>query len=94
MERWAGGGGVGEFTERIKDKASHSSLLCFSHVTNSQHCKFRPSDKGGGEGGAHPDPEVRWGGGVSKNFYSALCSSVRSENKGGWGAGSLPWIHH
>ena len=67
MERWAGGG-VGEFTERIKDKASHSSLLCFSHVTNSQHCKFRPSDKGGGEGGAHPDPEVRGGGGGLKKL--------------------------
>ena len=64
------GGGVGEFTERIKDKASHSSLLCFSHVTNSQHCKFRPSDKGGGgEGGAHPDPEVRWGGGGEKKIF-------------------------
>ena len=45
-----GGGGGGEFTERIKDKESHSSLLCFSHVTNSQHFKFRPSDKGGGRG--------------------------------------------
>ena len=45
-------GGWGELTERIKDKASHSSLLCFSHVTNSQHCKFRPSDKGGGGEGA------------------------------------------
>ena len=73
MERWATEG-VGEFTERIKDKASHSSLLCFSHVTNSQHCKFRPSDKGGGgEGGAHPDPEVRWG--LKKLLFSPLVLS-------------------
>ena len=90
MERWAGGG-VGEFTERIKDKESHSSLLCFSHVTNSQHFKFRPSDKGG-EGGAHPDPEVRWGGGSQKTFIQPF--GPQFENKGGWGAGSLPWIHH
>ena len=72
-----GGGGrgrVGEFTERIKDKASHSSLLCFSHVTNSQHCKFRPSDKGGG--GAHPDPEIRWGGGLKKLLFSPLVLSL------------------
>ena len=71
-----GGGGVGEFTERIKDKESHSSLLCFSHVTNSQHFKFRPSDKGG-EGGAHPDPEVRWGGGgLKKLLFSPLVLSL------------------
>ena len=36
-----GGGGGGELIERIKDQASHSSLLCFSHVTNSQQWRIQ-----------------------------------------------------
>ena len=88
----------GEFTKRIKDKASHSSLLCFSHVTNSQHCKFRPSDKGGGEGGAHPDPEVRWGGGggggSQKTFIQPFGPQFRLKVRGHPPPGFLPWIRH
>ena len=70
-----GGGGVGEFTERIKDKARHSSLLCFSHVTNSQHCKFRPSDKGGGGPGPSPGSTTETSGKINlgeKCFQSNL----------------------
>ena len=32
----------------------------------------RPTDKGGGEGGGaggHPDPDIREGGGLQKNFF-------------------------
>ena len=50
----------------------------------------RPSDKGGGD----PDPEIRGGGGLKKNF-SALHASFSSENKGRAGVpGPLPWIRH
>ena len=37
----------------------------------------------GGGGGGYPDPEIRWGGAVSKTFFSALRVSVWSKNKGG-----------
>ena len=43
--------------------------------------RFRPSDKEGGQ--SHPDPEIRWGPGLKKNFFSALQASVWSKNKGG-----------
>ena len=43
---------------------------------------YRPSDKGGGGGGMHPNPEIR-GGAVSKKVFSALQASVWSKNKGG-----------
>ena len=49
---------------------------------------YRPSDKGGGGGGVHPNPEIR-GGAVSKKVFSALQASVWSKNKG-----ALPWIRH
>ena len=39
-----------------------------------------------GEGGGHPDPEIREGGGSVKKFFWALQDSVWSKNKGGgWG---------
>ena len=51
----------------------------------------RPSDRGEGVGGGHPDPEIRGGGGaVSKNVFSALRVSVRSTNKGGGGGAGPP----
>ena len=48
--------------------------------------RFRPSDKEGGQ--SHPDPEIRWGPGLKKNFFSALQASVWSKNKGGGPPGS------
>ena len=41
----------------------------------------RPSDNGGGEG-AHPDPEIRGAGAVSKIFFSALRASVWPKKRG------------
>ena len=41
----------------------------------------RPSDNGGP---GHPDPEIKWGGGLKK-FCSALRASVWSKNKVGGG---------
>ena len=37
---------------------------------------------------------LRKGGEVSPNFFSALCTSVWSRNKGGRPPGPLPWICH
>ena len=34
-------------------------------------------------GPGHPDPEIRWEGGRSPNFFSALWASVWSKIKGG-----------
>ena len=42
----------------------------------------RPTDKGWGGGGGHPDPDIR-GVGLQKNFFSALRASVWSTIKGG-----------
>ena len=41
------------------------------------------------EGPGHPDPEIRRGAGLQKNF-SALRALVWSNNR----PGSLPWIRH
>ena len=46
----------------------------------------RPSDKGGGGGGFHPDPEIRGGEGSQKKFFFRTCGpqfgiKVRGE---GW----------
>ena len=52
--------------------------------------RCRPSYKGGGGVGSHPDPEM-WeggGGGLNKKKFPALRVSVRSNNKGGGGPGS------
>ena len=42
--------------------------------------------KGGGEGGGHPDPEIR--GAVSKKYILAFRASVWSKDKEG---GQAPW---
>ena len=44
------------------------------------------SDKEGGEGGGHSDPEIR-GRAVSKIFFTAFRGSVWSKNKRGGGGG-------
>ena len=36
-----------------------------------------------GEGGGHPDPEIRRRGAVPKKIFSALRASVLSKSKGG-----------
>ena len=45
----------------------------------------RPSDKGGGGRGGHPDSEINWGGAggglVYQKIFSALRASVWSKNK-------------
>ena len=47
--------------------------------------RSRPSDKGGGGGGAvnHTQHEIRWGAGLKKNSFSALRASAWSKNKVG-----------
>ena len=42
----------------------------------------RPSDKGGGGAGHHPDPEIEGDGGLKKNIFLALRTSFWSKNKG------------
>ena len=37
-----------------------------------------------GEGGGHPDPEIRGGEPRSPKFFSAFRTSVWAKNKGGW----------
>ena len=44
-------------------------------------------------GPSHPDPEIRWGGGGPKKFFSALWASTWAKNKGE-GPRPLPWIYH
>ena len=52
----------------------------------------RPSDKGGGERGGDPDPEIGGGGGGGelKNFFPALRASFWSKSKGGGPPGPFP----
>ena len=42
-----------------------------------------------GEGGGHPDPEMRGGGAASKRIFVGPLGFIWSKNKGGGGAG--PW---
>ena len=44
-----------------------SSVCPKSAINKFISGRFRPSDK---EGGGHPDPEIRWGPGLKKIFFS------------------------
>ena len=50
--------------------------------------RSRPSDEG--EGGGHPDPEIRGGGQSPKKFFSALPASVWSKDRGAGPLGPFP----
>ena len=50
-----------------------------------------------GEGGCHPDPEIKWAGGggsVSKKFFWPFGPQFGLKISGGWPPGPLLWIHH
>ena len=75
----------------LEPKKELKVIMCDSGVRSSGGS--RPSDKGEGGEGGHPDPEIRGGGVVFKKCFSALRVSVWSKNKAGPGPpGSLPWI--
>ena len=51
----------------------------------------RPSNKGGG----HPDPEIRWGGGLKQLFFRSLGPQIGPKITGRPGPpGPLPWIRY
>ena len=51
-----------------------------------------------GEGGCHPDREIKWAGGggcsVSKKFFWPFGPQFGLKMSGGWPPGPLLWIHH
>ena len=46
-------------------------------------------------GGSHPDPEIKGGGGLKKNFFRPFGPQFGLKLRGRPGIpGSLPWIRH
>ena len=83
-----------EFHPQAHDLELHTNLpLCKSaagEVSSTVSGGSRPSDRGGGGGGVHPDPEIRRAS--LHNFFSILRASFWSKNKGGARAPRAPTL--
>ena len=56
-------------TGLFRDKFTMGSIHGYVKIKKETCGGSRPSDKGGGGGGSHPDPEIKRGGpGLKKNF--------------------------